>query len=562
MAPGDGRGVDRDRLEAEINRLRSNFSARLPDRLESLVVTWQELFGGRWEPGLARDLHRSLHGLIGTAGSLGFPTVSRAARRLEQLLLSIIEAGVPPTDHDSRAVLEGFERIGEAVGDDAGRQVNANLVAVEAVPEARVFEERNLIVVVETEGRFAHELAFQLGHFGFELHMFERLDEVFEKRVDRRPAAVVMDLSSPTGEVAAVEVASSLRGAFGDQVPLIFVSNRSDMEARLDAVRAGCSGYFVKPVNYAHVLATLDRLTRLEPEPYRILVVDDEEESAIFHARHLEAAGMQTVALTDPFVVTAQLVEFQPDVVLMDVYMPGCSGLELAAVIRQEEAFVGVPIVFLSVEQDRMKQIAALGEGGDDFFTKPVPPEQLVPAVVARAQRGRTLRMFMERDGLTGLYTHSRLIEQLEVAVRRSGRSGARLAVGMLDIDGFKRINDTYGHLVGDQVLKALAYLLRQRLRISDILGRFGGDEYVVVLPDTDGATAVGKMNSIRRNFAAVEHDTGRESFSVTLSCGVSEFPDCLTGHELIAAADEALYEAKRSGRDRVVMAEPEEVPE
>ena len=91
-------------------------------------------------------------------------------------------------------------------------------------------------------------------------------------------------------------------------------------------------------------------------------------------------------------------LEDKPDVILMDIYMPGCSGLELTMVIRQEEAFVGVPIVFLSRETDRMKQIAALEEGGDDFFTKPMPPDQLVPAIAARAQRGRTLRLFMERE--------------------------------------------------------------------------------------------------------------------------------------------------------------------
>jgi diguanylate cyclase (GGDEF)-like protein len=251
----------------------------------------------------------------------------------------------------------------------------------------------------------------------------------------------------------------------------------------------------------------------------------------------------------------SQLVEFQPDVILMDVYMPDCTGLELAMVIRQEEAFVGVPIVFLSRETDRMKQIAALGEGGDDFFTKPVAPEQLVPAVSARAQRGRTLRLFMEKDGLTGLFRHSRIIEQLEVAVRRADRQHGKLAVAMLDIDGFKEVNDEHGHLAGDQVLKALAYLLRQRLRMSDVLGRFGGDEYVVVLPDTDGEAAMEKMDDIRRNFAAIEHETGQGSFSVTLSCGVGEFPTALTSHELIAAADEALYRAKRGGRDRVLLA-------
>jgi diguanylate cyclase (GGDEF)-like protein len=306
----------------------------------------------------------------------------------------------------------------------------------------------------------------------------------------------------------------------------------------------------------ADIVTPLDRITGTEPEPYRILIVDDEEEAAGYHAASLRAAGLHTVILTDPFEVTSQLVEFQPDVILMDVYMPGVSGAELAAVIRQEEAFVGIPIVFLSRETDRMKQIAALGEGGDDFLTKPVPPDQLVAAVAARAQRGRRLREFMEHDGLTGLYSHSRIIEQLEAAVRRAERHEGRLAVAMLDIDGFKAVNDTHGHLVGDQVLKALAHLLRQRLRLNDVLGRYGGDEYLVVLPETDGGAALGTIDDIRRNFAAIEHDMGRRSFTVTVSGGVADFPGAATGHELIAMADEALYRAKRAGRNRVFRSE------
>jgi len=548
-----------DKLEKELKRLRANFLEKLPVRLQTLVEEWDALQDQGWSQDGARALHRSVHGLIGTAGSLGFAKMAKTARRLERRLVALLEGTQPPTPEVSSEVIERFERMGEDATSEANEAFDPSSFEKMAEWDTPLFEPRNLIVVVEQEDPFARELALQLGHFGFELQIFKEIDELVSGSVERRPAAVIMDLSAPDGELMGEEVATKMRDALGEAVPLVLVSNRSDIEARLDAVRAGCSSYFIKPVNYSDVLETLDRLTRSQPEPFRILIVDDEADTADFHATSLESAGLETVTVTDPLDVMSQLVEFQPDVILMDVYMPGCTGIELAMVIRQEEAFVGVPIVFLSRETDRMKQIAALGEGGDDFFTKPVLPEQLVPAVSARAQRGRTLRLFMEKDGLTGLFRHSRIIEQLEVAVRRADRQHGRLAVAMLDIDGFKEVNDEHGHLVGDQVLKALAYLLRQRLRMSDVLGRFGGDEYVVVLPDTDGAAAMEKLDNIRRNFAAIDHETGHGSFSVTLSCGVGEFPAALTSHELIAAADEALYRAKRGGRNRVLMAGDED---
>lgn len=554
-----GSPVAADQLEKELERLRGGFLEKLPARMQALVEEWNALQGDGWSQDGARALHRSVHGLIGTAGSLSFAKMAKTARRLERKLVALLEGTQPPTPEVSTEVIEWFERMGE----DATSETDEgfNLTSFENMAEwgTSLFEARNLIVVVEQEGPFASELALQLGHFGFELQMFKEIDEMVSGSVERRPAAVILDISSPDGELMGEEVATKVRDTLGEAVPLVLVSNRSDIEARLDAVRAGCSSYFIKPVNYSDVLETLDRLTRSEPEPYRILIVDDESDTADFHATCLESAGLETVTVTDPFDVMSQLVEFQPDVILMDVYMPGCTGLELATVIRQEEAFIGVPIVFLSRETDRMKQIAALGEGGDDFFTKPVAPDQLVPAVSARAQRGRTLRLFMEKDGLTGLFRHSRIIEHLEVAVRRADRQHGTLAVAMLDIDGFKGVNDEHGHLMGDQVLKALAYLLRQRLRMSDVLGRFGGDEYVVVLPDTDGSAAKEKMDDIRRNFAAIDHETSQGSFSVTLSCGVGEYPAALTSHELIAAADEALYRAKRGGRNLVLLAGDED---
>jgi diguanylate cyclase (GGDEF)-like protein len=558
MINNDNPPSNADELETGLAGLRQRFIARYPDRVAQLASGWSEAERGGWLEDDMRALHRSAHGLVGTAGSLGFTGVAEAAHRLVSRLVGFLDRVEGPTRREIDEVASLIEELDELPVRDQNFEPGALGRGLDRVAPSPEPEARNLIVIVDVEGEFARELAAQLGHFGFELQMYEKMEELASVADNRRPAAVILDLSAPVGNTAAAETAAQVRSAFGSDVPVVFISNRSDVDSRLEAVRAGCSGYFVKPVDFSGIVTTLDRITRIEPEAYRILIVDDEREAAAFHSAILEAAGMVAITVIDPQDVMAQLVEFQPDVILMDVYMPSCSGMELAAVIRQEEAFVGIPIVFLSRETDRMKQIAALGEGGDDFYPKPVPPEELVAAVTARAQRGRTLRHFMERDGLTGLATHSRIVEQVEAAIRRAERRDDRLAVAMLDIDGFKNINDTHGHLVGDQVLKALAYLLRQRLRLSDSIGRFGGDEYLVVLPETGADAALRKLDDIRRNFAAIEHDTGTASFTVTVSGGVAEFPRAVTCHQLIAAADDALYRAKRAGRDRVLPADRE----
>jgi CheY-like chemotaxis protein len=155
--------------------------------------------------------------------------------------------------------------------------------------------------------------------------------------------------------------------------------------------------------------------------------------------------------------------------------MVACDGFELATVIRQQEEFVGISIVFLSAESNIGRQLFALRLGGDDFLIKPIEPDHLVSVVTSRVERSRVLRSFMVRDSLTGLLNHTAIKEQLEIQLARTRRLNGKLSFAMLDIDHFKTVNDTYGHSVGDRVLKSLSRLLQQRLRETDIVGRAGG---------------------------------------------------------------------------------------
>ncbi|HTF57206.1 MAG TPA: diguanylate cyclase, partial [Planctomycetota bacterium] len=319
----------------------------------------------------------------------------------------------------------------------------------------------------------------------------------------------------------------------------------------------GGSGYFPRPVNISSLIDQLELLTsHYSQEPYRILIVDDEEATAERFRVVVEEAGMAGRVVTDPRQISGPLVEFRPDLILMDIYMPGCNGLELAAVIRQQEAFVGIPIVFLSSETDIGRQLGALRLGGDDFLTKPIAEDRLVASLTARAQRARVLRSFMVRDSLTGVLNHSRTKAQLQIEVARSRRQGRRLAYAMIDIDHFKEVNDRHGHPTGDRVILSLSRLLQNRLRKTDIIGRYGGDEFAVILPDADGPTALKVLAEICDGFSHIRHASERGEFGATFSGGVAILTEAGDAGRLNEAADRALYEAKNQGRNRVVLAE------
>jgi diguanylate cyclase (GGDEF)-like protein len=288
-------------------------------------------------------------------------------------------------------------------------------------------------------------------------------------------------------------------------------------------------------------------------EPYHVLVVDDSPQEVADIALILQQAGMVTSVVSEADQVFSVLIETKPDLIIMSAELVGCRGTELAAVIRQQEAFVAVPILFLSSDDDQESSIDAIRVAGDEIMVKPVDPHLLVRSVALRLERFRDMRYFMERDSLTGLLNHTNLKESLATEIQRAHRIGTSVSFAMVDIDHFKQVNDTYGHLMGDRVLRSLAWLLQERLRKTDTIGRYGGEEFGIVFFNTDVHNCVATMNRIRESFGRIHHQVSEHEFSVTFSCGVAAFPEHRTAGALTLAADRALYAAKQNGRNRVV---------
>ena len=398
--------------------------------------------------------------------------------------------------------------------------------------------------------------------FGYRLQIYSDAIELQAATAREMPAALIVssqsepiyvgDRGEPLGGVL-----HTIKGQGDHQVPLVWVCDNGDLRARLQAVRLGAAAFFTHPVDVDALLVKLDDLTALHtPEPFRVLVVDDEPALARLYSVILNQAGMETREVTDPLEVMAPLVDFRPDLILMDVYMPECNGSEIAAVIRQQEAYVGIPIMFLSSESDTLKQLEAMRLGGDEFLQKPVEPRYLVSSVLTRATRARVLQNLMIRDSLTGLLNHTKTKEQLGIEIERMRRLGHSISLAMIDIDHFKKVNDTYGHATGDRVLRSLSRLLSQRMRQTDVVGRYGGEEFAVIMVGASAENAQRAIDKVRVAWAQLPHFSNGREFYSTFSAGVAAAPPHATAASVSESADAALYLAKAAGRDQVLLGE------
>jgi diguanylate cyclase (GGDEF)-like protein len=289
----------------------------------------------------------------------------------------------------------------------------------------------------------------------------------------------------------------------------------------------------------------------------KILLADDDPAILRLLSSVLESAGYQVAQAADGAEALAALEQDQPDFLITDWDMPRLNGLELCRRVRAMVLSDYVYLLFLTGKSSSDAIAEGLGAGADDFIIKPAVPAELLARVKAGGrvlERERRLRELAETDPLTGIPTRRLFHNRLEQEFNRSQRYGSPLSCVMLDIDFFKRVNDTHGHPAGDTVLRAIAGLLTQARRASDLVCRFGGEEFCVMLPETDEDGAYAWAERLRLNLAQLPIKIGDATLNVTASLGVAQrLEDAATCEALVDHADQALLVAKQSGRDRVV---------
>ena len=296
------------------------------------------------------------------------------------------------------------------------------------------------------------------------------------------------------------------------------------------------------------------------PNPNRILVIDDSESIHKLIDARLRPDGLQVSGEIEPELGIARAISDSPDLILLDIGLPGIDGFEVCRRLQEHPATRHIPIIFLTGTTDIDSKVRGLDMGAVDFVTKPFDQVEL-RARVRAALRTKRLQDMLEQqsflDSLTGLWNRAYLDKRLEGELNVARRYGRPLCLVMADIDQFKRLNDTYGHLFGDVVLQGIAEGLRAYARRSDIVSRYGGEEFAILLTDTSAEAAKYVSERLRVSAESRNFDVKGEKVSVTASFGVvcsEHIIGELTSESMIEAADRALYASKDAGRNCVHM--------
>lgn len=529
-------------LQAELASLCSVLT-RLQQTLRAqLMVTTEAPSSG--DPQAPRDtltdVYHRLHKLAGSAGTFGFDTIGSQARLLENGLKRWLEESDQAIDLQLVNVvssqlqsmqIELVPSLQQAPSVDGPQEINGT--------SAKIW-------LIEEDDELGKHIREQLMNFSYDVRLFDSVPEACQAIANQSPDILIVDAMAGVGHLAPLQALSC---------PLLFISDCDSFDARMRAAQLNAHGYFLKPLNIPQLVNRLEQLLQeRQSPPARILVVDDDQQLAAYYQLVLEAAGMEVRILDNPRHIIDQLASFRPELLLMDVHMPDYDGPDLASVVRQYDEWSSLPIVFLSAEMDLGKQVDALSHGADDFLTKPILAAQLVASIRVRVARSRTLSALLNKDSLTGLLKHASIKSAAINEICRGFRQHYSVVVAMVDIDHFKSVNDTYGHATGDVVIASVATLLRQRLRQTDMIGRYGGEEFLVVLPHCSAEDGRKRLEDIRQYFSRLRFNQGEQEFACTLSAGMVCSTDVSEDNRdrLLVLADEALYRAKRGGRNQV----------
>jgi len=422
------------------------------------------------------------------------------------------------------------------------------------------------IYVIRGESDDVGLLLEHLNNPKYHVEVLRDLDDALKLISAQVPDALIVDSDYLTQLEEIGNTIKSIREKQEITLPFIAFSESKEISDRLKAMRAGTDAYFTQPADIRVVMEQLDELLLTgHDDPYRILIVEDDRTQAKFAESILKKAGMQPTSVLNALDVLDEMAKVQPDLVLMDLYMPECNGMELTALIREHDEFLGTPIVFLSGEQDEDKQFDALNMGGDDFLAKPIRPKHLIAAVQNRVRRARAQLHKMasttqpQEDNITGLYQRGQLIDRLnQVLAEQEKPSGSLL---ILRLESPASIRNEIGYQSFEHLVNNVGMLLGQDLTTGSITSRFGEYSLAILMENKDREELRERCSNLVSKASKHIFEVDNNTLQISLVIGAVQLRDLPADASMIIATAESICEkaVSQSSRKFEIYVPPEQ---
>ena len=409
------------------------------------------------------------------------------------------------------------------------------------------------------------ELDQRLEGAGYALEILEGPDELKEMLRAISPNLVLVDASFLDEIEGIGQVVRSARARSSHRIALMALSASADVSLRLRAMRAGADSFIGLPAAALDVMARINELVDADAaEPFRVMIIEDDRSQALFAESILRKAGMETIAVMDPLSALESLEGFDPELILMDLYMPNCDGMELTTLIRERERFINTPIVFLSGEHDTDKRFDALSAGGDDYLEKPIRPKYLISAVTNRVRRARAVNRRVQaqnpRDPVTGLYDRAYVIDRASETLASDEGTTNLGGILFLIIDGAQAIRERIGLSAFDTLISQAGALLASLLAGTDLASRYGDTSFLILSPGRAEQDLTRFGEEVRSRFEKHVFEVGDKSLSLAISVGIATFArGWADAGAMLNAAERACAQARATPDRKVrVFVEPE----
>jgi diguanylate cyclase (GGDEF)-like protein len=597
--------------------LRQAFLKFLPKRLETLQKRGRRLCVGGWDINALTLLYQEVQTLAGACGRYGILEAGELLFGIERLLSGPIENVQLPDAEQTALFAKLLDGLGKVIARQASTVLRTPADAGAAAPRSPyptsvkppneywkrwsdapagpalaeptdvapppapapppaveparppsrpsapqpAQERRVLHLSAETE--LSHEIQQRLEASGFPVDKLDSLEEFKELLGAFAPAMVIVDAAFIDTLESIGDLLRVVRARSSQKVSLVTFAEAgaaTDVAVRLRAMRAGADAFIPLPQAHGDVMARIFELLEVDASsPFRVLIIEDDRSQALFAESILRKAGMQTRAVNDPIAALAELDAFDPELILMDLYMPDCDGMELTTLIREREAFITIPIVFLSGEHDEEKRFDALSAGGDDYLEKPIRPKHLISAVTNRVRRARATtrrtQTLNPRDPVTGLYDRSYVLERINEQLAQESGPPARGGVLFMLLDGTHTIRDRIGLSAFDQLIAQAGAYIAQQVRPQDFAARYGDTSLFMLLNDMDEAAMLAYAETVRQSFSQHLFELGDRTVTLATSIGLATFAQNLgDAAGLLNAAERASATARAAPDKKVAL--------